>query len=266
MQIFTKVCLFFILFASTVINIQYSSDPPSGSTGAPGEGSCQQAGCHSGGSYTGSVAISGVPTDVVANTTYTITLTNTSNAVRAGFQLVCLDAGNLKCGDLTAGTGTSIELSSGKQYIRHSPAKTMSGGKASWTFDWKAPATLTNANKTVTFYYISLGANANGSDTGDNAFKSTTTAAFKSGVGTKDVSDAIAVNVFPNPAKDFLVIELKDNANVVLTLTDINGRMLLKNNLTENVSKINIAFLSAGLYNAQVQSGDKIVSKKIVIR
>lgn len=266
MKMTTKATLILLFLGFTLTNgVLYSSDPPVGNTGGPGETTCQQSGCHNGGSYAGSVAISGLPAEVVANTTYSITLTNTSNAVRAGFQLVCLNAANAQCGDLIAGTGTSIEVSGTKQYIRHTPAKSMSGGKASWTFSWKAPATLTNTNKTITFYFASLAANGNAGESGDNVLTATQTTLFKTGVGNKEVSDAIAVKFFPNPTKDFLTVELADYSDAFLTLTDITGQVLLKKNLTEKVSKVDISYLVAGLYNAQIQAGNKSVAKKIVI-
>lgn len=83
------------------------NNPPTARTGAPGETTCGASGCHSGGTYTGSVTISGVPDTIVANQSYTVNLTNTSNAIRAGFELTCLDNSNAKCGTLSTGSGTS---------------------------------------------------------------------------------------------------------------------------------------------------------------
>ncbi|HRI58665.1 MAG TPA: hypothetical protein PK228_03050, partial [Saprospiraceae bacterium] len=71
-----------LLLANTV---REPNNPPTGRTGAPGETTCAASGCHTGGSYTGTVSIN-IPDTVSTNTTYTITLTNTSNAVRAGYE------------------------------------------------------------------------------------------------------------------------------------------------------------------------------------
>lgn len=258
---FSLVFLWFTL-SSTMID---PSNPPVGNTGAPNETTCAQSGCHSGGTYTGTVTISGVPDTVVAGTTYTIVLTNTSNAVRAGFQMVCLDATNVQCGTFTNGTGTSIGTSGTKQYIRQSQVKIMSGGSISWTFTWKAPTTLAAANSPITFYFVSLAANGDGGTSNDNVLKSSKAVRFKTTTSSKDIQNTIAVNVFPNPTKEVLNIELADAQNAQLTLVDINGKVLLIKDLTEKSSKINIAHLSKGLYNAQIQAGNKSVSKKIVI-
>ena len=251
-----------LTLSSTII---YPNDPPTGSTGAPGETTCQQSGCHSGGAYTGTVAISGVPDTVVANTTYTITLTNTSTAVRAGFQLVCLDATGAQCGTLTAGTGTAIATSGTKQYVSQSTPKIMSAGSAAWTFTWKAPATFTALNNPITFYFATLAANGDGGSSGDNVLKASKAVRFKATTSSKEIQNTLVVNLFPNPTKDVLNIDLADTQNAQLTLVDMYGKVLLIKTLTEKTNKINIAHLSKGLYNAQIQVGEKSISKKFAI-
>ena len=256
---FVLATLWFAL-SSSLLN---PGNPPEGSTGAPNELTCQQSGCHGGGTFTGTVAISGLPDTVVANTTYTITLTNASTAVRAGFQLVCLDATNAQCGTLTTGTGTSIGLIGNKQYISQSTPKILSGGSTSWTFTWKSPVSL--SNNAITFYFVTLAANGDGNNSGDNVLKSSKTVRLKTTTSNKDLQNTIAVNIFPNPTKEILNIELADAQNAQMTLTDINGRVLLFKNLTDKSSKINIAHLSKGYYNVQIQAGKQSVSKKIVV-
>jgi Secretion system C-terminal sorting domain len=266
MKITTKaaLCLAILWFSlsSTIID---PSNPPVGNTGAPTETTCQQTNCHGGGAYTGTVTVSGIPDTVVSGTTYTITLTNTSTAVRAGFQMVCLDATNAQCGAFTVGTGTSIGLAGTKQYMRQSQVKILSMGSTSWTFTWKAPTTLTAASSPITFYFVTLAANGDGGTSGDNVLKSTKSVRFRGTTNSKDIQNTMAVNVYPNPTKDFLNIELGETPNAQLTLVDINGRVLLIKNLTEKSNKINIAHLSKGIYNAQIQAGDKLVSKKIAV-
>lgn len=266
MKLTTKATFCFaILWFTLSSNLRDPSNPPTGNTGAPNETTCAQSGCHSGGTFTGTVAISGVPDTVVANTIYTITLTNTSTAARAGFQMVCLDATNTQCGSFTIGTGASIGVVGTKQYIRQSTPKILAAGSISWTFTWKAPATLAAANSPITFYFITLAANGDGGSNGDNILKSSKVVRFKAPSGSKEVDNSIAIKVFPNPTKDVLNIELLDSQNAQLTITDINGKILLIKDLTEKSSKISIAHLSKGLYNAQIQAGGKTVSKKIVV-
>ncbi len=271
MKLTTKATLGFTLLWFTLSsNLRDPSNPPTGSTGAQvsatvTEPTCQQTGCHSGGTFTGTVTVSGLPDTVVAGTTYTITLTNTSTAIRAGFQMLCLNASFAQCGSFTNGTGTSIGLIGTKQYIRQSTPSILTGGKTSWTFTWTAPTTLAATANPITFSFVSLAANGNGVESGDNVLKSTKIVRFKGTTGTSDFERNIAVNVFPNPTKDVLNIELTDAQNAQVTITDISGKILLIKNLTEKTNKINIAHLSKGFYNAQIQVGGKSISKKIVV-
>ena len=62
------------------------SNPPTGNTAAPGETACMLSGCHSGGTFNGTVNISGVPDTVFTNQTYNITITNQDNKKVAVFK------------------------------------------------------------------------------------------------------------------------------------------------------------------------------------
>ncbi len=153
--------------------IAFSGNPPDGHTGAPGESLCSA--CHSGGSFNGNVAITGLPSTVMAGQTYTITLTATATAgspVVGGFQIVALNASNQNAGDLIVlnpgETGT--ETSGGREYMEHRGPKNYAGNSVSWVFDWTAPAGPDN--ETLTFYFASNMANNNGNSTGDNIINS----------------------------------------------------------------------------------------------
>ncbi|MEO6040037.1 MAG: choice-of-anchor V domain-containing protein, partial [Saprospiraceae bacterium] len=115
------------LWGMLTSTLRNPNNPPLGNTGAPSETTCQKSGCHASvGNFTGTVSLSGLPDTVAPDQTYMVTLTQTSNAVKAGFQLTCLDAANTKCGTLTAGAGSSLGTLSSRQYVRQSAAKTLS--------------------------------------------------------------------------------------------------------------------------------------------
>ena len=136
-----------------------------GKTGAPGEANCTQ--CHSGtalsGVGTNTLIFSGVNDEYVPGQTYTFNL-DVLNSSTTGFQMTGLDDANVKAGSFTAGTGSNIQTSSGKEYINHS-----NGSISSWTFDWTAPATDVGD---VTFYLASNVANGDNSTSGDDIYLS----------------------------------------------------------------------------------------------
>jgi hypothetical protein len=240
------------------------NNPPTGKTGAPGETTCQQSGCHGGGSFAGTVTITGVPDTVLPNTTYPITLKNTSNATRAGFELTCLDNANAKCGTLTSAAGVSIGTgAASKQYARQSAPKTLSGGAASWTFNWKSPAAA--SGNVAKFYFVSLCANGNGGTSGDNVLTGTKQVVLATPSGTEETKLAESIKVFPVPAKDVMNIQLPDQKIGALSLFDMAGHQVLSAQL-ETANTLNISQLPAGRYLARIQVGKTFATKAIIVQ
>ena len=161
-----KYAVLFTLL-SAVLFLSNSSNPPDGRTGAPFDGLCSD--CHGGGSFQGTVAISGIPTTITPNTTYNVTLTLTATSGSpsfGGFQIVTVNSSNQNAGDLinTSGqTGTSV--SGGREYLDQRGGKAFSGGAVSWNFDWKSPNGPNN--EMFTLYFAGNFTNGNNSSSGD---------------------------------------------------------------------------------------------------
>ncbi len=144
-----------------------SSNPPTGRTGAPFDGSC--ADCHSGGSFNGDVFITGMPGTVTPNTVYPLQITldaTTGNPSRGGFQLVAVDGSNANAGNLAAvNVQTGTEMSGGREYIEHRGAKTFGGNPITWDFTWTSPAGA--SGNTIKFYFVGNFTDGSGSMDGD---------------------------------------------------------------------------------------------------
>jgi hypothetical protein len=258
-----------LLFAFSLLTLWYMttalnpSNPPLQSTGAPGEKTCAQAGCHNGGTQTGTITFLGLPTEVEANKTYTITATCTSAAAKAGgFELTVLDGANAKSGKLTVGAGQSLATAANKEYVRQSKAGTYASSKLSYTFTWTAPAT--SANKDITFYTAFLLGNGNGNDNGDAAATGKQTVTFKS-VATNDPVLENAMTVYPNPTTDQLNVTLADNEGAQFTLSNEAGQILIASKL-DSKNTFDVANLARGIYFAKVQVGNKQAVKKVVLQ
>ncbi len=166
-----------VLFC-TVLFLSNSSNPPNARTGAPGDDGTCATGCHGGGSYQGNLSISGIPTNIQAGQTYTVTLTATATVgspVVGGFQILALDESNSNVGDMivTNGAETGTNSQGGREYMEHRGAKNYSGNSVSWTFDWQAPNGPNDEN--ITFWFVSVMANNNGQNSGDNVLMQTQT-------------------------------------------------------------------------------------------
>ena len=83
--------------------------------------------------------------------------------------------------------------------------------------------------------------------------------------GTDNVDDVVLsseIEIYPNPASDFVTIKTHNNIGDLITISDISGRTLITEEVTDDDIQINIADLVKGLYIIKV--GDK--SKKLIIR
>lgn len=135
------------------------------STGNPGN---TTAGCASGGStcHGGSASaatiltITGIPASGwVPGTTYSLVASvNNNTKVRAGFDLGC-SVGTFN----NAGSTSTTALTNGNKEIYHTTPNAMTGGVASWSFTWTAPATGTSA----VFNFAGNAVNFNGASSGD---------------------------------------------------------------------------------------------------
>ncbi|MCS3869816.1 aminopeptidase YwaD [Chryseobacterium ginsenosidimutans] len=72
-----------------------------------------------------------------------------------------------------------------------------------------------------------------------------------------------SIKIYPNPAKDFLNIDLpKEVKNFNIEITDMNGRLILNK---ENETKINVSSLVNGAYLCTIKANDKIAVRKVII-
>src|SRR5688572_4929980 len=171
----------------------FSSGPPPGYAGAPGEEPEACAECHlsPGDSGSGQISIT-VPPTYVPGQTYQITVTHTNpdpTRLRWGFELTALDPGDEKAGELQSTTPFTQIITGGpggnRQYIEHSSSGTYINqqGGASWTFNWVAPAADIGV---VTFYAAGNHANNDGNTSGDYIYF--TFASYQPAAATPDFS------------------------------------------------------------------------------
>jgi len=90
----------------------------------------------------------------------------------------------------------------------------------------------------------------------------------KSTVGIENLSfDEKLFRVFPNPAQDFLQIEISEfieNEILEVSLLSIEGKTIISNQYTQKNSSINTASLNSGIYFLKLKYNNKSYVKKIV--
>ncbi len=162
------IYLFVVLLVMANLFLNNSGNPPNGKSGAPGDGTC--ADCHNGGSFSGSMFLTGLPPVVNPNTTYSVTLTNSFTGTApdlSGFQLTARTSSNQEAGSISnPGAASTTTIFGGKTYLEHNPAQFFGGNtEVSWTFDWTAPNGSDGEN--YTFFYSGVFADGTGGTGGD---------------------------------------------------------------------------------------------------
>lgn len=173
-----------------------AGDPPTGRTGAPFDGNCNN--CHNNptSSYAGNVVLEDLPATVMPGAVYPITIrltTTGGNPITGGYQVVVVDNANNNSGNLAnlnAQSGT--QFAGGREYVEHRGDQTFAGGECAWTFNWTAPTSASGNN--IKFYYIGNFTNNDMNSGGDLAVWNTVSVPFDGGVPL-DVNITEVVNV-----------------------------------------------------------------------
>ena len=248
--------LLLLIPISAFLLMSSSGGRTDGRTGSPGDGSKTCASCHSGGNFNASVEISSnIPvTGYLLNTDYTININTTSSSSTHGFQLTAENNSNTKIGSFIQGSGSKVN---GGRITHSTPS-----ASGDWSFTWKSPAT--DLGK-VTFYTAVNAANGNGDafDDSDQTVTGTTSSPSLS------ISEAnrLDFEMYPNPAKENLIIQLPSGANkAIVSFYDYVGRLALTKNISDSNSRINVSELSSGIYILKVIAGTKIGSQKFIKR
>ena len=93
----------------------------------------------------------------------------------------------------------------------------------------------------------------------------TYTARFASSTGMERIQSATDISVYPNPAKDYIVVEFPENTIGTLALFDLNGKIFINQSVNCSSTTINTSSLSAGTYILRlVQDGVASDGLKII--
>ncbi len=245
------------LFLSLFL-LAYSSNPPNGLTGAPGEGTC--ANCHiqgSSGGLGGSISISGLPGTITPNATYPLVITVFNNSVplssadRAGFEVVALDGNNGNAGTFSSpGAGSTLN-GSPKNYWKHSMAKSFGGGgSVTWTVNWKAPASA--PGNVINMYYAGIIAD-NGNNTNSNDYLVT-----NSSTGSiMGATITIAVTSKKNPS-------CNGGNDGMITVAPSGGQMPYTYSWSNGGSTASISNLVAGTYTVIVTDNNNTTAESTI--
>ena len=246
--------VFFLIPLTYVIFVFYTSGPPAGYTGSPGDGRNCTA-CHAlTNNFSPQVTLTHniPPEGYTPGATYQLTLSVSSSANKHGFQLTAEDVNRQRQGTFQS-TGNYTQTVGNNQYIENTSNGT---SRTSWTFNWTAPTTN---NGEITFYASVNATNGDNNTTGD------TPVTFQQAVPQVGIAKQTirGIYVYPNPVKNILFIS--NNASFEITQLEIfnmqGKKVFLSDGKTE---KISLQHLTAGLYLLKIHTPNQTGTYQLI--
>ncbi|MCP4439365.1 MAG: T9SS type A sorting domain-containing protein [Aureispira sp.] len=90
------------------------------------------------------------------------------------------------------------------------------------------------------------------------------TGSIITGSGPQATTVLASVNIYPNPAKQILHVDVTGLENHSIIIYDISGKMVLEHSNANQKELINIQELSAGVYNIKIVSEQGVLNKKFM--
>ncbi|MBS1635087.1 MAG: T9SS type A sorting domain-containing protein [Bacteroidetes bacterium] len=286
----------FILLTSGTLETM-DSNGKLASSGAPGESTCSQSGCHgsgNGSSSTGGLADNAGPGSITLTSTpsltanhytpgatyhMTVTVHETGKSL-FGFDFEALDNSGNTNPMVNNAVGTIVitdavhtrmgqPFGTGRVTCTHQPSGGAVANTASFVFDWVAPS-----SGTVNMYYDGIAANSDGlSNAGDNVYAHSLQITPLAATGIEQVNEkSLSFDMYPNPATDqFTIVSsgIKDGP-VNVSIYNMNGSLV---RVYDTEDAVNGSFfhtyesssLPRGLYLLKATSGEGTMTSRLMI-
>lgn len=236
-------------------------------TGGPGSAGSTCASCHSGGIQGTTMRIAlrkksnntDVGTSYNPGATYIVKITgNHPSLTTFGFQMMSLKPGNTQAGSYAnLGNNHHTKTQGGVVLVEQHHPLSKTGSEFSTEFEWVAPETGTG---NVTFYGVLNAVNGDGGTGGDAPGTPVTLTLNESPTGIEQTLSS-KLNVYPNPANDYLYIGMPMDGECLFTVFDMTGKKVADYKWTiaaHASARLNISALNSGTYFLSIASDEKV--------
>lgn len=79
------------------------------------------------------------------------------------------------------------------------------------------------------------------------------------------LNQSIKVNVYPNPASDFIMIDCESKLKSKITILDVKGKILFETRNHLSSETIDVSFLSKGCYMVRIEDGNSQAVRRIIV-
>ena len=188
------------------------------------------------------------------------TISNVTTGMNESSKLQTVDLTGINNGSHTTETTTITVSSSNTSVVRSLKANYTSGSTGTITF---YPLALGTDIVTVTL--TNNGGTALG---GNNTTVLTFTITVQSiaPTGINDVAAQNDMEVYPNPAADYINVVIPDNDVKTITIVDVTGRIVKEETVTSLQFTMNTADLPSGIYFIIAKGNDTVFKSRVTIK
>ncbi|MCI4671420.1 MAG: T9SS type A sorting domain-containing protein [Bacteroidia bacterium] len=266
--------LFLMLF--TLQLVSFSGGPPAGRTGAPGESTCNAAGCHN--SFTlnsgvGEVSIfSNAPAEgYTPGETYTLTYKIKESGInKFGFSSTVYspaEMGFIGSFMITDMTNTREYTGGDRQYVSHTSAGNAATDSQMWSIDWEAPEAGAGEVDVYAAFNAANGANGN---QGDHIYTDRLTISENVSTSVNEEETLKSLKWFQNGSQLFVNYEMKTPGNLDWFMLDMSGKEVYREyaySLDGSYEgNVDVSTFPKGVYILKIKSPGKLLSRKILIQ
>jgi hypothetical protein len=260
-----RLYVLFLLIGFYLVSVSFSTDPPNGKTGAPGDSFCSECHVQPSSTLDGTLSVEGFPDAITPNQTYTLTVVNRNtmgDAIRGGFQMTILGPTNTRAGTMASPSNSAaVQMLSGRQYFEHHPAQNYPDSNVlRWTVQWTAPDLPDSS--VVSYYVAGTICNGNFQNTGDRV-----RTAMGSGrvlISSDETINEQKPELYPNPGNDVLFVKTKSSLlpDGVVRFYNVAGFPSGEAKIQQG--EISVPALAPGIYWLQMQIGTEMYTDRWV--
>jgi len=85
-------------------------------------------------------------------------------------------------------------------------------------------------------------------------------------VGVNELNFDNGIKVYPNPASDYITVEVENNSGMTLNIYNAVGQLVKSKKIAHNKTQIDIRYLNNGIYMIEMKSQTSLQSQKLIIQ
>lgn len=131
------------------------------------------------------------------------------------------------------------------------------------TYSWSTSTTgsATAVSPTVNTTYSVIGTDINGCSNSTSITQSVSTC-----IGIKESVNNSTILLYPNPTSGELILKTEQKENLLFEVYNVLGGLILKQNIYETETKINLKEQAGGIYFVRIIENEKVISNSKIIK